>query len=145
MVPDRLRSALFSKQSMFSAVLVAAAFALLFLAFDVSRALSIVAGADPGLYLLALVLFYVPFVFRGERWRLLLREAGVETPLVEATEVTFLSFFVNNVVPAQLGDLYRGHLLGRRREESRSLVTGTVFVDRVLDFAFLVVSTTLIS
>lgn len=139
-----LKDRLLSKQSAFSALIVIVAFWLLFRYIDFVRVWQVMKGTNPLFYLAALALYYIPFLFRGERWRLLLRKAGIKTSLREATEVTFLSFFVNNVVPAQLGDLYRGHLLGARIGESRSRITGTVFVDRILDFVSLVLGATVL-
>ncbi|MDY6771280.1 MAG: lysylphosphatidylglycerol synthase transmembrane domain-containing protein [Candidatus Nanohaloarchaea archaeon] len=140
----RLGRQLVSWRSLVSAALVAASFYVLSTAVDIRRSVALVLDAELTLFAAAVVLYYVPFLVRGQRWRLLLERAGVDVSLPEASEVTFLSFFVNNVIPAQLGDVYRGHLLGKRLEESRSEVTGTVFVVRVLDFVTLVALVTVL-
>ena len=45
----------------------------------------------------------------------------------------FLSWLVNCVVPAKLGDVYRAYLLKINSRASLSRTFGTVFIERVLD------------
>jgi len=52
--------------------------------------------------------------------------------------VIFLSWFVNSVVPAKLGDVYRGYLLRREFGLSMSRTVGTVVAERVLDILALI-------
>jgi uncharacterized protein (TIRG00374 family) len=52
---------------------------------------------------------------------------------VDATEIIFLSWLVNCLVPAKLGDLYRAYLLKLNGPVSLSRTFGTVFIERVLD------------
>ncbi len=47
--------------------------------------------------------------------------------------IIFLSWLVNCVVPAKLGDLYRAYLLKINSTASLSKTFGTVFIERVLD------------
>lgn len=123
-----------------SGLVVVVAAWILWSGVDVGRSFSLMIAADPVLYLGAFALFYIPFWFRSERWLLLLHRAGIKTSLRNAGESLFLSFVANNIIPAQLGDVYRAHLLGRWDEVSRSRVMGTVLVDRVLDLLFLVIA-----
>jgi uncharacterized protein (TIRG00374 family) len=51
----------------------------------------------------------------------------------DATEILFLSWFVNCLVPAKLGDLYRAYLLRGNYGASISRTVGTVFTERVAD------------
>ncbi len=67
--------------------------------------------ANPALVLLAFVVFYLGFPLRGYRWERLLRETGFVISLRNSTEILYISWFVNCVVPAKLGDVYRGYLL----------------------------------
>src|SRR6266542_301833 len=93
---------------------------------------------DPVLYLLAIVTYATTFAFRGLRWQRLLANVGCRLPLVPLTEVIFLSWFVNSVVPAKLGDVYRGYLLRREFGLSMSRTVGTVVAERVLDILALI-------
>ena len=48
---------------------------------------------------------------RGLRWAILLRGTGFRIGVKDSTEIIFLSWLVNCVVPAKLGDVYRAYLL----------------------------------
>ena len=101
--------------------------------------------ANPWLYLMGFVVFYSTFPIRALRWRLLLRNAGFPLPagrgswasLPALTEYLGLSWFVNCVVPAKLGDAYRGYLLKHNGNVSFSRSFGTIFAERLLDMIVL--------
>ena len=89
--------------------------------------------ANPALVLLAFVVFYLGFPLRGYRWKRLLRETGFIIGLRDSTEILYLSWLVNCVVPAKLGDVYRAYLLKMNSTASLSRTFGTVFIERILD------------
>ncbi len=89
--------------------------------------------ANPALLLLAFVVFYLGFPIRGLRWVLLLRGSGFRLGPRHATEIIFLSWLVNCLVPAKLGDVYRAYLLKINSTASLSRTFGTVFIERILD------------
>jgi glycosyltransferase 2 family protein len=89
--------------------------------------------ANPLLLVAAFVVYYVGFPLRGYRWALLLRGAGTRIPVRDSTEIVFISWLVNCVVPAKLGDVYRAYLLRVNFEASLSRTFGTVFIERVFD------------
>jgi hypothetical protein len=93
---------------------------------------------DVRLYALAIIIYATTFLFRGLRWQRLLGNTGSKLPLAPLTEVIFLSWFVNSIVPAKLGDLYRGYLLRREYGQSMSRTVGTVVAERVLDILALI-------
>ena len=100
---------------------------------QLERVPGLVLGANPLLVLLAFVVFYTGFPLRGMRWRILLRGTGLRIPIKDSTEILFLSWLVNCVVPAKLGDVYRAYLLKINSTASLSRTFGTVFIERVLD------------
>jgi len=97
------------------------------------------------LFLLAFFVFYLTFPIRALRWRILLRNAQfpVDTgrnswaSLWALTEYLGLSWFANCVVPAKLGDAYRGYLLKHNGNVSFSRSFGTIFAERLLDMLVL--------
>jgi hypothetical protein len=97
------------------------------------------------LYLLAFGVFYLTFPLRALRWRLLLRNAAVPVDagrtswasLPALMEYIYLSWFANCIVPAKLGDAYRGYLLKHNGKVSFSTTIGTVFAERILDMLML--------
>jgi glycosyltransferase 2 family protein len=93
---------------------------------------------DGRVYLLAVVSYVMTFPFRGLRWQRLLRNVGVRLPVVPLTEVIFISWFVNSVLPGKLGDVYRGYLIKREYHFSLSRTIGTVVAERVIDLLCLI-------
>jgi uncharacterized protein (TIRG00374 family) len=89
--------------------------------------------ANPALVLLAFIVFYLGFPLRGYRWSRLLRETGFVIGLRNSVEILYISWFVNCVVPAKLGDVYRAYLLKMNSPASLSRTFGTVFIERILD------------
>lgn len=92
-----------------------------------------IAAANPLLLLAAFAIFYVGFPLRGYRWALLLKQSGFGLHVRDATEIIFISWLVNCLVPAKLGDVYRAWLLKINSTVSLSRTFGTVFIERVLD------------
>ncbi len=89
--------------------------------------------ANLSLVLLAFLIYYVGFPLRGWRWTKLLRGAGYKVKIKDGTEILFLSWLVNCIVPAKLGDLYRAYLLKLNSPVSATKTLGTVFMERILD------------
>jgi len=96
-------------------------------------------GANPWLLIAAFVVFYLGFPLRGLRWAILVRQSGYNLGLRDSTEIIFLSWLVNCLVPAKLGDVYRAYLLKINSPVSLSRTFGTVFIERVLDLFTIVV------
>ena len=94
---------------------------------------SLIGGADARLVAVAFLIFYAGFPLRGVRWATLLRGTGIRVSARDSTEILFLSWLVNCVVPAKLGDVYRAYLLKINSHASLSRTFGTVFIERVLD------------
>jgi hypothetical protein len=90
-------------------------------------------AANPLLLGLAFLIYYVGFPLRGYRWALLLRGTGTHIRVKDSTEIIFISWLVNCVVPAKLGDVYRAYLLRLNYMVSLSRTFGTVFIERIFD------------
>jgi glycosyltransferase 2 family protein len=98
-----------------------------------SQVPDLILQANPALVLLAFIVFYLGFPLRGYRWARLLRETGFGIGVKDSVEILYLSWFVNCVVPAKLGDVYRAYLLKMNSVASLSRTFGTVFIERILD------------
>ena len=92
-----------------------------------------ISTADPLFLLLATLAYYATFPLRGLRWRFILGRVGTQIGRRDATEILFLSWFVNCLVPAKLGDLYRAYLLKGNYGGSISRTVGTIFIERIAD------------
>ncbi|MDE2840101.1 MAG: lysylphosphatidylglycerol synthase transmembrane domain-containing protein, partial [Chloroflexota bacterium] len=88
---------------------------------------------DARLYLLALLVYYTTLIPRALRWRRMLRNLGHRVSPRLLGEVIFLSWFINHLIPAKMGDLYRGLILRRRENISFALATGSVLAERAVD------------
>jgi uncharacterized protein (TIRG00374 family) len=92
-----------------------------------------IVSANPWFLIAALAIYYAGFPLRGYRWQLLLRGAGTRIGLRDSTEIMFISWLVNCLVPAKLGDVYRAWLLKANFTVSLSRTFGTVFIERIFD------------
>lgn len=98
-----------------------------------------------GLFIGAFVIYYLTFPLRGFRWKRLLENAYREThqQAIEdmsvrgLTEIIYISWFVNCVVPAKLGDLYRAYLAKLWVHTSWSKNVGTILAERLVDILVL--------
>lgn len=101
--------------------------------------------ANPGFFALAVVAYYASFPLRTHRWRRLmhnsnhgdLRERIDRYPLWDLTQILYLSWFANVIVPAKLGDVYRAYLARRWIGVSLSRTVGSILAERVLDLVVL--------
>ncbi len=115
----------------FALVLLALAFRTL--GVNLGRTWALIVQANLGFLLLAFVAYYLTFPVRGFRWRYILGRVGTRIGFRDATEILFLSWFVNCLVPAKLGDLYRAYLLKGNTGASGSRTVGTIFIERIAD------------
>ena len=110
---------------------------------DWGQALATLRTSDPAYVIAALGIYYLSFPVRAIRWARLLRESGYRIRGSELLRILMLGWFVNCLVPAKLGDLYRSYLVKRRFGISLSRTVGVVVAERLLDlfvvFALLVV------
>ncbi len=102
--------------------------------------------ANPLLLAVAFCLWYGAFFLRGGRWGYMLSSAGFDRahgytipPTRGLTEIILLAFFANSLVPAKLGDAYRGYLLRRDGGVPFSAGFGTILAERLVDAMMLVV------
>ena len=112
---------------------------------DVGAILDRIRQANPWLLAVALVAFYATFPVRALRWRRLLdnvelsthEEGGRRMGIPALSEIMFLAWFANCVVPAKLGDVYRAYLLKINVGVSFSTTIGTILAERIIDVVIL--------
>jgi uncharacterized protein (TIRG00374 family) len=107
--------------------------------FHLEELPSLILAANGWLLLAAFVVYYLGFPLRGYRWARLVRGTGYPLKVRDSTEIIFISWTINCLVPAKLGDLYRAYLLKINSPVSLSRTFGTVFIERVLDLFAIVV------
>jgi len=94
--------------------------------------INIMATADLRYFLLAVLLFMTAVVTNALKWYILLHAQGIPVPLIALINYTFVGFFFNNFLPANVGgDVMRGVGLAQyttRKAESAV----SVIVDRIM-------------
>ncbi len=107
--------------------------------FKLDQLPSLILNANPWWLLAAVAIYYLGFPLRGYRWALLIRGTGHPLKVKDSTEIILISWLVNCVVPAKLGDVYRAYLLRVNDRVALSTSFGTVFIERVFDLIAIVV------
>ncbi len=137
-----LRQRVLSPYTLLSLVVAVAFLYFLAVRFDLDweQTWNNIRALDPVLYLLALLLYYLSFAFRGFRWRILSRSAGIEeipnsrTPSAwRYSQLIVIGWFVNSVAWLRLGDAYRAYALSDEAKTGFSWSLGTIFGERVMD------------
>ena len=107
-------------------------------------------GINWWLFVLAGVLYYVSFWFRGYRWQLIydavaqrsgdpqVRESNAPS-VVTMAALILSGWFINSVMFFRIGDAYRGWALADRTSSDMPTALGTVFAERVQDMAVVLV------
>jgi uncharacterized protein (TIRG00374 family) len=85
----------------------------------------------------AIAVYYASFLVRSWRWKLLLRNAGENRSTLSLLPILMVSFFVNCVVPAKMGDIYRAYLARVRQQVVAARALGTIIAERLLDLVVL--------
>ena len=137
-----IRRGVFSWPTLLSYAVAIALIGLLVLRFDLdwSQTWQSIRSMNPWLYALAIVAYYLSFVFRGARWRILARNAESRLPEVAklpSTSTTsiliIVGWFVNSVTWLRLGDAYRAYAFSEDSGASFSWSLGTLLAERLLD------------
>lgn len=137
-----------SPQTLISFAVAIALIAFIFLRLNInfSAVWRQARNANPWWLAFGFATYYGSFPLRAARWRRLLSNAGIDEAsgfnvpgLWGLSEIYVLSWFVNCVVPAKLGDAYRGYLLKKHAGPSFTRTLGTIFAERLLDVVALVV------
>ncbi len=117
---------------------------LLFRLIDRSATADALRGADPRFVLLAVTCLMVSIAAKTIRWRLLLpSQSEVSTPRLY--RILHISFLLNNVLPARLGDVARVALASRQPGLRSGHVVSSLLTERVTDSVTLVAGFILVS
>ncbi len=99
---------------------------------DVQKLKTVLAGAKIGWLLVALAFSLAGVLARVKRWHVLLASLSVRVPFWELTQIYFVGFLFNNLLPSGLGgDAIRMMELNRHSSRAGDAVT-SVLVDRMV-------------
>ncbi len=105
-------------------------------------------GANFWFIVPAVLIYFAGVAIRGLRWQRLLLPIE-KIPARQAIALLIVSYTVNNIVPARMGDVMRVFLLARETGVRKSASLATVVLERLLDvlaiLAIIVASTVVLS
>ena len=139
-----LKRRLFSPTALLSVVIAVAAMALAATQFnhDWGATWESIRSMNPWLYATGFVLYYASFWFRGLRWRILARNAGIgsapgeRVPSAwESARLIIIGWFINAISWLRIGDAYRAYGFAHDSRSSFSKSLGTMLAERALDMA----------
>ena len=128
-----LKGQILNKRTIVSFILSLGIILYIFSKIDLDKLILILKNTNIFYYFFAVAMFYLSILIKSYRWRIFLKNTDIDLKLKDAFVIYYLSMFVNSLVPAKLGDIYRGYLLKKKTDKSISLGVGTVFIERIFD------------
>ncbi|CAM8376244.1 COG0392 Predicted integral membrane protein [Candidatus Methylopumilus planktonicus] len=89
--------------------------------------------------LFGLIAFAFGYVFRIERWRIMLSRSNKSLSWQNCAGPFIASFALNNLIPFRAGDLLRIFGFNRQLDLSPGVIVATLFVERLLDLFTLLI------
>src|SRR5689334_7383814 len=80
----------------------------------------------------AIFVYWIALSLRILRWWIILR-AVAAIHLAQVAVALLCGYAINAILPARLGELFRAHFCGRRYRISRTVVFGTIMIERFSD------------
>ncbi len=99
---------------------------------DLKELGAILWSADPWPIIIALILMLPFLVVKAWRWQRILRELGLDLPLLAATNLYTVGIYLASITPGQSGDLIKAWYL-KERGQSLAPALLSVVLDRLFD------------
>ena len=137
-----LRRHIFSLRTLVSFAIAIGFVALLAATFrvDWAKTWDNVQAMDLRLYAAAVAVYYLTFIVRGLRWKILAYNAGLgdapatnQPSVLHFSQLILIGWFVNGIAPLRLGDAYRAYALAAKSEGGFSWSLGTIVAERFVD------------
>jgi uncharacterized membrane protein YbhN (UPF0104 family) len=107
---------------------------------DPNETLDHIKDANPRWFALAFVTYYMSFVVRGYRWRLLAVNVGVHKQpgsrlpsIAESSLLLLLGWFANAIGWLRMGDAYRAYAFSDSARSSMAQSLGIIVAERMID------------
>ncbi len=98
---------------------------------EVEHVVTALSSVDPMWVVAAVLATTTSYVLRAARWPLFF---GQRPPgFADSYRCLIMGFFMNNVLPARIGEFVRAHLGGTATKQSRSVVLATIAGERLAD------------
>ncbi|WP_294537587.1 lysylphosphatidylglycerol synthase transmembrane domain-containing protein [uncultured Rhodoblastus sp.] len=112
---------------------------LVFRQIDPASVWAAIRGASPSWVLAGVVVFFLGYSCRIERWREMLMNDNPALAWVDCAGPMFASVAANNVLPFRAGDVVRAFAFNRRLGISTSVALTTLVVERLLDLVVILI------
>ena len=112
---------------------------LLYLAFkdfNYSQFILSIKNIDSFKILLATLLLIFAVYLRALRWHFIIQEKNLSTKIL--CKGQFIGYFINNVFPLRAGEFIKAYYVGNKTGKSKTIILGTVFLERLFDFLGLI-------
>lgn len=80
---------------------------------------------------IAFLILFLSYILRSWRWGFFF--GGERPSFIQCLRPLMIGFFMNNVLPARIGELVRAHVGGRDMQRSRAYVLATIAGERLAD------------
>ena len=127
------RPRLWSRRNLLSLGITLALFVVLALRIDWEAVWREFQRADKGLLLIGMLAPYATYLVRGARWRRSIRHLQSQAGYLRFGMLVFFYNFIDNIVPAKLGDVYGAHLARINVGVRRSAALGSIVFQRLID------------
>jgi uncharacterized protein (TIRG00374 family) len=124
---------LWGYQTYLSLAATSVVLALLVSQVDLPEVWRQVVASDKHYLFLAALSHYATYPVRGARWRLCIRHVPCRCGSGRFAVLAFFFLFVDNLVPAKLGDFYGAHLARINCGVRRSVALGSIVFQRTVD------------
>ena len=124
---------LWSRTTIASIVITVAILVFLLSFVDLAQVWRELAASDKRILILAALSHYATYPVRGVRWRRCLQHMPGRCGNGRYGLLAFFFLFVDNVVPAKLGDIYAAHLARINCGVRRSAALGSIVFQRAVD------------
>jgi len=85
-------------------------------------------------------LYLINMLFRAIRWRNIIRtNRKVDIQFMLVFKALIYGYALNQLLPLKIGEVGRAEYLTRRNKESRSLLLGTIVVERIFDVIIIII------
>ena len=122
----------FTRKTLFSFLIVVIIFYFFLSKINIKNVIKTISNANYYFLIFAFLLYYVSFLFKSFRWKVIIKNVGFKTRLTSIYEIYFLGQFVNSILPGRIGDFYRAQLMKTNYGISRSKIIATIFSEKII-------------
>ena len=108
-------------------------FILLLIYSDFFQVISILLKANPFYLILGFSFWFFGLLIRTERWKYLLKKAGIKVSYFKTAKVYVSGLFLSNISPGKLGDPLRSVILKATERKSVGSSLPSLFLERISD------------